>query len=68
MINGRRNGLRFLTNMVKKRFLISIIHVASNQQSITDRDFANGFDRIAEEIMKRTGVAIGFALDNITAQ
>lgn len=46
-----------------ERYLVSIIHVASNQQSITDQDFASGFDHVAEVIFENTGVHVGFALD-----
>ncbi len=47
----------------EKRYLISIIHVASNQFGITDERFANGFDRVAEHVYEDTGIRIGFALD-----
>lgn len=46
-----------------ERYLVSIIHVASNQESITDQDFAAGFDRVADEVFDNTGIHIGFALD-----
>ncbi len=46
-----------------ERYLISIIHVASNQGSVTDQSFAEGFDRVAEAIFANTGIHIGFALD-----
>ena len=46
-----------------ERYLVSIIHVASNQESITDQDFAAGFDRVAEVVFENTGVHVGFALD-----
>lgn len=46
-----------------ERYLISIIHVASNQSSITDKIFAEGFDRVAANIYSHTGKLVGFALD-----
>ena len=47
----------------QERYLVSIIHVASNQASISDQDFAAGFDRVAARVFEHTGVHIGFALD-----
>lgn len=47
----------------QERYLLSIIHVSSNQESITDQDFAAGFDRVAEAVFENTGVHVGFALD-----
>jgi len=46
-----------------ERYLVSIIHVASNQESITDQDFAAGFGRVAQAVFESTGVQLGFALD-----
>jgi len=47
----------------QERYLISIIHVASNQKSVTDQSFAEGFDHVAEAVYTSTGIRIGFALD-----
>ncbi len=47
----------------EKRYLVCIIQVASNQQGLTDQQFAQGFDRVADRIHQRTGVRVGFALD-----
>ncbi|HNS20721.1 MAG TPA: carbohydrate-binding protein [Sedimentisphaerales bacterium] len=47
----------------QKRYLVCIIQVASNQQGLTDQQFAQGFDRVADRIYQRTGVRVGFALD-----
>jgi hypothetical protein len=47
----------------QERYLVSIIHVASNKEAITDQDFAAGFDRVADEVFENTGVHVGFALD-----
>lgn len=47
----------------QERYLVSVIHVASNQASITDQAFAEGFDRVAEVVFENTGVHVGFALD-----
>jgi hypothetical protein len=46
-----------------KRYLISVIHVASNQDGMTHQVFAQGFDNVAQKIFDKTGVLIGFALD-----
>ena len=46
-----------------ERYLVSMIHVASNQEPITDQDFAAGFDRVAAAVFESTGVHVGFALD-----
>ncbi len=46
-----------------ERYLISIIHVASNQNSVTDQSFAEGFDLVADAVFESRGVRIGFALD-----
>jgi hypothetical protein len=46
-----------------ERYLVSIIHVASNQASVTDQAFAAGFDRVAEVVFENTGIHVGFALD-----
>jgi hypothetical protein len=45
------------------RYVISIIHAASNQASLTDQQFAAGFDRVAERVYADKGVRIGFTLD-----
>jgi len=50
-----RNGM--------ERYLVSMIHVASNQASVTDQDFAAGFDRVAQAVFESTGKHVGFALD-----
>ena len=47
----------------QERYLVSIIHVASNQGSVTNQSFAEGFDRVADKIFTNTGIHIGFALD-----
>jgi len=46
-----------------ERYLISIIHVASDSTEITDQAFAEGFDNVANKVFVNTGVRIGFALD-----
>ena len=47
----------------QERYMVSIIHVASNQDGMTDFIFAEGFDRVAQKILDDTGISIGFALD-----
>ncbi|GAB4187633.1 MAG: hypothetical protein Kow00108_24550 [Calditrichia bacterium] len=46
-----------------ERYLISVIHVASNQSGVSDVRFADGFDLAAEKIYKATGIKVGFAID-----
>lgn len=46
-----------------KRYVVSLIHVASNQQGVTDPLFAEGFDRVADKVYQTTNVRIGFMLD-----
>ena len=46
-----------------ERYMISIIHVASNKSGITDQHFANCFDIVANQIFESKGVRVGFALD-----
>lgn len=46
-----------------ERYLVSMIHVASNKESITDQDFAAGFGLVAQAVFESTGVQVGFALD-----
>jgi hypothetical protein len=45
------------------RYVVSIIHVASDQPGVTDQTFAEGFDRLADSVYARTGVQVGFTLD-----
>ncbi len=47
----------------QERYLISIIHVASNQGSVTDQSFSEGFDHVADAVFVSTGIHVGFALD-----
>jgi hypothetical protein len=47
----------------EERYLISIIHVASNQAGVNDQQFAEGFDLVADSIYNATGFRIGFLLD-----
>ena len=46
-----------------ERYMISIIHVASNKAGVTDQEFAEGFDRVANLVHENTGIHIGFTLD-----
>ncbi|UCH13504.1 MAG: hypothetical protein JSV22_10365, partial [Bacteroidales bacterium] len=47
----------------QKRYLISIIHAASNQGGMTHQLFAEGFDNVAQKVFDDTGILIGFAID-----
>jgi hypothetical protein len=46
-----------------ERYMISIIHVASNKAGITDEHFADCFDIVAGQVFESKGIHIGFALD-----
>jgi hypothetical protein len=46
-----------------ERYMISIIHVASNEPGMTDEHFANCFDVVADQVFESKGVHVGFALD-----
>jgi len=47
----------------EQRYLISIIHVSSNQNNMSHEKFAEGFDHVARKIFTDTGIRIGFAID-----
>ncbi|MFC1569198.1 carbohydrate-binding protein [bacterium] len=47
----------------KKRYLISIIHVSSNQANMSHEKFAKGFDQAAQKIFTDTGIRVGFVID-----
>jgi len=47
----------------QKRYVFSLIHVASTQSGVTDELFAEGFDHLADKIYQDTGVLVGFTLD-----
>ncbi len=46
-----------------ERYMISIIHVASNKPGISDEHFADCFDLLADQIYESKGIHVGFALD-----
>ncbi len=46
-----------------ERYLISVIHVASDQGGVTHPSFAAGFDKVAGAVYDSTGIHIGFAID-----
>jgi hypothetical protein len=46
-----------------ERYIISIIHVSSDQAGVDDQIFAEGFDRVADSVFNATGIRIGFLLD-----
>ena len=50
-----------------ERYLVSVIHVASNQAGITHQEFAQGFDAAADKIFDDLSIRIGFALDILPA-
>jgi len=47
----------------EERYLVCVIGVASAQEDVTDRRFAEGFDWVADRIFRDTGVRVGFAID-----
>jgi hypothetical protein len=47
----------------EKRYIVALMHVASNQPDVTDQQFAEGFDRVAEKVYQDTGIRVGFTLD-----
>lgn len=47
----------------QERYLVSLLHVASNQEAVTAEKFAAGFDLVAAKVFENTGIHIGFALD-----
>ena len=47
----------------KARYVVSLIHVGSNQASVSDETFAKGFGWVADRVHRETGVRVGFTLD-----
>jgi hypothetical protein len=47
----------------KARYVVSLLHVGSNQSGVTDESFAKGFTRVADLVFAATGVHVGFTLD-----
>ena len=47
----------------KPRYVVSLIHVASNQIGVTDESFAKGFGWVADRVYALRGVRVGFTLD-----
>lgn len=47
----------------KPRYVISLIHVGSNQIGVTDETFAKGFGWVADRVYALRGVRVGFTLD-----
>jgi hypothetical protein len=47
----------------KPRYVVSLIHVASNQVGVTDETFAKGFGWVADRVYALRGVRVGFTLD-----
>ena len=45
------------------RYVVSLIHVGSNQPGVSDELFAKGFGWVAERVYRRTAVRVGFTLD-----
>ena len=47
----------------KPRYVVSLIHVASNQAGVDDETFAKGFGWVADRVYALRGVRVGFTLD-----
>ena len=47
----------------KPRYVVSLIHVASNHVGVTDETFAKGFGWVADRVFALRGVRVGFTLD-----
>jgi hypothetical protein len=47
----------------KPRYVVSLIHVGSNQPGVTDETFAKGFGWVADRVYSETGIRVGFTLD-----
>jgi hypothetical protein len=47
----------------KPRYVVSLIHVTSNQPGVTDETFAKGFGWVADRVYALRGVRVGFTLD-----
>lgn len=46
-----------------ERYIVSLIHVASDQAGVDGQSFAAGFDWVADEVFDNTGIRVGFLLD-----
>jgi len=45
------------------RFVVSLLHVGSNQPGVSDEKFAKAFTWVADRVHAKTGVRVGFTLD-----
>lgn len=52
----------------KRRYVVSLIHVGSNQPGVSDEVFAKGFGWVADRVYRRTGIRVGFTLDVLPAE
>jgi hypothetical protein len=52
------------------RYVVSLIHVGSNQMGVTDQMFAEGFTWVADRVYRETGnrIRVGFTLDALPAE
>jgi hypothetical protein len=59
-----KSWLQLFDRKGEPRYAINILHVSSNQIAATADDiFAAGFNWVADLLLKRTGVKVGFTLD-----
>jgi hypothetical protein len=47
----------------QERYMISLMHAASNLPGMNAAAFAQGFDHVADKVLSDTGIRIGFTID-----
>jgi len=61
---GQNNWAHVYNRNGEPKYAITIIHASSNQLGSYDHSaFARGFDSIAEEVLRQTGIEVGFFID-----
>ena len=51
----------------KPRYVVSLLHVGSNQTGANDETFAQAFTLVADRVYAETGISVGFTLDALPA-
>jgi hypothetical protein len=64
----RGKWARMYDSKGQPRYVVSLIHVGSNQPGVSDETFAKGFGWVAERVYRQTGVRVGFTLDALPPQ
>lgn len=63
-LQTRNSWARLYNRNGEPKYAVAIIHASSNQLGPYDHSaYARGFDSIAEEVLKRTGIEVGFFID-----